>query len=74
MLLALGRYDYLVAPPSSWDAVRPKFRDLTVRVFERTGHTPQYEESALFDAELLGWLKAHPWATTLTVPTATSPR
>jgi proline iminopeptidase len=60
VLLALGRYDFLVAPPSSWDAVRPKFRDLTVRVFERTGHTPQLEEAALFDAELLGWMKARP--------------
>jgi proline iminopeptidase len=58
VLLALGRYDFLVAPPSSWDAVRPKFRDLTVRVFERSGHTPQHDEAALFDAELLGWLAA----------------
>jgi proline iminopeptidase len=40
--------------------VRPKFRDLTVRVFERTGHTPQLEEPALFDAELLRWIEAHP--------------
>jgi proline iminopeptidase len=60
VLLALGRYDYLVAPPSSWDAVRPKFRDLTVRVFERTGHTPQLEEPELFDAELLRWIKERP--------------
>jgi proline iminopeptidase len=60
VFLALGRYDFLVAPPSSWDRVRPKFRDLTVRVFERSGHTPQHDEAALFDAELLGWLKARP--------------
>lgn len=57
VLLALGRYDFLVAPPSSWDRVRPAFRDLTVRVFERSGHTPQCEEAELFDAELLGWLR-----------------
>ena len=57
VFLALGRYDFLVAPPSAWDAIRPKFRDLTVRVFERSGHTPQYEEAALFDAELLRWMK-----------------
>ena len=60
VLLALGRYDFLVAPPSSWDRVRPKFRDLTVRVFERSGHTPQHDEAPLFDAELLRWLEAHP--------------
>jgi proline iminopeptidase len=57
VFLALGRYDFLVAPPSAWDALRPQFRDLTVRVFERSGHTPQYEEAVLFDAELLRWMK-----------------
>ena len=60
VFLALGRYDFLIAPPSSWDRVRPKFRDLTVRVFERSGHTPQHDEAALFDAELLRWLKERP--------------
>jgi proline iminopeptidase len=59
VLLALGRYDFLVAPPSSWDPIRPKFRDLTVRVFERSGHTPPFEEPELFDAELLRWMAEH---------------
>lgn len=56
VFLALGRYDFLVAPPSSWDPIRPMFRDLTVRVFEESGHTPQYEEAELFDSELLAWM------------------
>jgi proline iminopeptidase len=60
VFLALGRYDFVVAPPSSWDRVRPPFRDLTVRVFERSGHTPPLEEPARFDAELLRWLEEHP--------------
>ena len=59
VFLALGRYDFIVAPPSSWDPIRPKFRSLTVRVFERSGHTPQYEEPELFDAELLRWIEEH---------------
>ncbi len=59
VFLALGRYDFLVASPSTWDPIRPEFRDLTVRVFEQSGHTPQYEEPALFDAELLRWMKVH---------------
>ena len=41
VLLALGRYDFIVAPPCSWDPIRPKFRDLTVRVFEHSGHNPR---------------------------------
>ncbi len=57
VLLALGRYDFLVAPPSTWDPIRPKFRDLTFKVFERSGHWPHYEEAALFDEELLRWMQ-----------------
>jgi proline iminopeptidase len=45
VLLMLGRYDYLVAPPYSWNNIRTKFTDLTVRVFEQSGHIPQYEQS-----------------------------
>jgi proline iminopeptidase len=56
VFLALGRYDFLVAPPSVWDPIRPMFRDLTMRVFEKSGHTPQYEEAELFDSELLAWM------------------
>ncbi len=60
VFLALGRYDFACGPPSLWDPIRPKFRNLTVRVFERSGHTPPYEEPDLFDAELLRWMKDHP--------------
>lgn len=60
VFLALGRYDFLLAPPSVWDSLKPKFRNLTVRVFEQSGHTPQYEEADRFDAELLRWMQGHP--------------
>jgi proline iminopeptidase len=56
VFLGLGRHDFLVPPPWRWEAVREKFRDLTIRVFERSSHAPFLEEPALFDAELLGWL------------------
>ena len=56
VFLALGRYDYLVGPPSTWNPFRAQFHDLTIRVFEQSGHTPPYEQAALFDRELLKWL------------------
>ena len=59
VFLALGRYDFIVAPPSSWDPVKSKFKSLTIRVFEKSGHTPQYEEPELFDQELLSWMNQH---------------
>ncbi|MGO4573902.1 alpha/beta hydrolase [Microvirga sp. 2TAF3] len=58
VFIAMGRFDYLVAPHASWEPFRPSFRDLTMRVFDRSGHTPQLEESSLFDTELLNWIAA----------------
>lgn len=59
VFLALGRYDFIVAPPSSWDPIAPAFQNLTIRVFEESGHTPQFEEPELFDQELLAWMEEH---------------
>ena len=57
VLLVYGRFEFLVAPVHSWDPLRPKFKNLTVRIFEKSAHSPQYEEAELFDAELLKWLE-----------------
>lgn len=55
VFVALGRYDFW-NPPQLWEAARPHVRDLRIRVFERSGHTPQYEQPDDFDRELLAWL------------------
>ena len=57
IFLALGRYDYF-NPPHLWEACRGIAEDMTVRVFERSGHAPQYEEPENFDRELLEWLES----------------
>jgi len=57
VLLVYGRFEYLVAPVHSWDPLLPKFKNLTIRIFEKSAHSPQYEQSDLFDAELLKWLR-----------------
>ncbi len=56
VFLALGRYDYW-NPPHLWEPFRSCFHSLTIRVFEKSGHTPSFEEPALFDTELLGWIR-----------------
>jgi proline iminopeptidase len=56
VLLGLGRYDYW-NPPHLWNVVREKFHDLRIRVFEKSGHTPQLEQPDDFDRELLAWLE-----------------
>jgi proline iminopeptidase len=57
VLLVYGRFEFLVAPVHSWDPLRPKFKNLAVRIFEKSAHSPQYEEPDLFDIELLKWLE-----------------
>lgn len=56
IFLGLGRYDYW-NPPYLWEPFRPYFKQLTIRIFEQSGHTPQLEEPVLFDETLLTWLK-----------------
>lgn len=56
VFLALGRFDYLVPPGYLWESVRDRFSNLTIRVFDRSSHTPQLEEPKLFDRELIDWL------------------
>ncbi|TGK36460.1 alpha/beta hydrolase [Leptospira gomenensis] len=57
VFLVLGRYDYLMPPASTWESVLPLFKDVTVRFFEKSGHTPQLEEQERFDEEVLFWLR-----------------
>ena len=57
-LVAVGRQDF-EAPPTSWDHAWDHFRDLTVALFERAGHTPQVEVTAAFDDVVLAWLRSH---------------
>ena len=57
VFLALGKYDFLVAPPSSWERVQANFRDLTMRVYDESGHSPQYEQAEQFDSDLLNWIE-----------------
>jgi proline iminopeptidase len=56
IFLALGRYDYF-NPPHLWEKYRYHASDLTVRIFEKSAHTPQLEESNNFDEELMRWLE-----------------
>ncbi len=56
IFLALGRYDYF-NPTHLWEKYREHASDFTVRIFEKSAHTPQLEEPDNFDEELLRWLK-----------------
>jgi proline iminopeptidase len=49
----MGKFDY-VDPYTLWKGFED-IRGLTVKVFDKSGHTPQLEECDLFDRELQGW-------------------
>ncbi|MBK9389490.1 MAG: alpha/beta hydrolase [Bacteroidetes bacterium] len=52
--VALGRYDY-IDPPTLWYG-HDDIKDLTIKIFDRSGHTPQLEEPEQFNNEILMWL------------------
>jgi proline iminopeptidase len=56
VFLALGKFDYLIAPFYAWNPIRGHFKNLTIRLFEKSSHTPQFEEAEAFDRELIKWL------------------
>jgi proline iminopeptidase len=52
--LAQGRYDY-VYPYTLWNGC-DTIQGLKIKIFDKSGHTPQLEENGLFDTELLKWI------------------
>ncbi len=56
IVVAAGRHDYIV-PPFEWLEVEPEMSNLTLHIFEKSGHFPMLEEQELFDKLLLAWLK-----------------
>jgi proline iminopeptidase len=55
LLLALGRYDYVV-PHHLWDGVAERIPGATVDLFERSGHQPFVEEPERFTDVVTGWM------------------
>lgn len=56
LLLAHGRYDYTV-PYRVWDDVLPRLPNATLKVFERSGHQPFFEEPHRFTAAVSEWME-----------------
>jgi proline iminopeptidase len=55
VFVALGKYDFF-NPYYLWNECQNKFKDITIKVLEQAGHTPQLEKPEEFDSELLRWL------------------
>jgi len=56
VLLASGVFDF-VAVRTAWHRFKDLLANHTYRAFEKSGHSPHFEEQALFDETLLDWLK-----------------
>lgn len=55
VFLALGRYDYGL-PYFLWDdAARQQWPNLRLRLYEKSAHTPQYEQPEEFTADVADW-------------------
>jgi proline iminopeptidase len=69
VLLTLGRDDF-VDPLQVWDGVEKTFPNVTVRIFEQSGHWPAVDEPAHFERTLCDWGDA---AVLQTKPAVTTP-
>jgi len=59
LFVALGRHDYVV-PHVLWEGVAPRLPGATVRIFERSGHQPFFEEPEAFAAAVADWMRSTP--------------
>jgi proline iminopeptidase len=57
VFLGLGRYDYGI-PYYLWDEPMRSLPNLRYRLYERSGHTPPYEQPAEFAADLVDWAQS----------------
>ena len=55
MFVVLGKYDYVI-PHTLWKTAYPNVPDFQLKIFEKSGHTPQLEEQEKFDQELMDWI------------------
>lgn len=57
VFLGLGRYDYRI-PHYLWDGHRQQLPHLTYKLYDKSGHTPQFEQPEEFAADLRAWAEA----------------
>ncbi|MGD1893317.1 MAG: alpha/beta fold hydrolase [Cyclobacteriaceae bacterium] len=57
MLVVMGKHDYVI-PYTLWQNRYPSIDDLTLEIFEKSGHTPQLEQSEHFNQKLISWINA----------------
>jgi proline iminopeptidase len=58
IFIAQGLHDYIV-PHVLWDGIAQSLPAATLRVFERSGHQPFFEEPDYFTESVLGWMNRH---------------
>lgn len=58
ILLAQGRHDY-ASPHTLWEGIASRVPNATLRLFEKSGHHPFFEEPDLFASVVTDWMKSH---------------
>lgn len=58
VLVVMGANDFAV-PHTLWEPILPRVENVTFRVLDHCGHTPQLERPAAFDRILIDWVKSN---------------
>jgi proline iminopeptidase len=56
--IMLGKHDYLV-PYTTWKPTYSNMPKMKLTFFEKSGHTPPFEEPEFFDQQLISWIKSN---------------
>ena len=56
IFVATGKSDY-ISPPTLWEGPCKDISNFTISLFEKSGHTPHFEESQLFNERLIDWIE-----------------
>ena len=56
IFVATGKSDY-ICPPTLWEGSCKDISNFTISLFEKSGHTPHFEESQLFNERLINWIE-----------------
>jgi proline iminopeptidase len=59
VFIGMGLFDFQAPPHFTWNPIKQLFKNLTFKIYPRSGHNPQMEEPEVFLEEMNRWMQKH---------------